>query len=63
MSITKKETDSQAQRTNQWLPMKRGKEGGDQEVQTTIYNINKLQRCTEQPREYSQSSIITINEV
>ena len=43
--------------------MKRGKEGGDQEVQTTIYNINKLQRRTEQPKEYSQSSIITINEV
>ena len=33
---------------------------GDYKVQTTIYNINKLQEYIVQHREYSQCFIITI---
>ena len=36
---------------------------GDQEIQTTTYEINKLQGHNAQHREYSQYLIITINGV
>ena len=45
----KTETDSQIQRTNQGLPVKRGKAGGTRQMQgikrlkTTMYKITKLQ--------------------
>ena len=40
----------------------RGKIGvGDEEVQTTMYKINKLQGYIVQHREYSQYFLITIN--
>ena len=35
--------------------------GGDYEVQTTRYKINKIQGCNIQKREYSQYSVITLN--
>ena len=42
----------------------KGQDGvGDQEVQTTMYKINKLQGYILQHREYSQYFIITINGV
>ena len=59
--IYKTETDSQAQKTNIWLPKgtkgRRDKLGvWDQQIQTTIYNIDKQQGLTLQHRElYSVS--------
>ena len=53
--IYKTETDSQAQKTNLWLP--KGKGGGDklgvwnQEIQATIYKIDKQQGFTVEHRE------------
>ena len=60
----KTETDSQIQRTNWWLPVGRGKmRVGDEEVQTTMYKINKLQGYIVQHREYSQYFTVTLNGV
>ena len=39
------------------------KEVGDEEVQTIMYEINKLQGYSAQHREYSQYFIITMNGV
>ena len=54
--IYKTETHSQTQKTNLWLP--KGKNGGrgklgvwDQQIQTTIYKIDKQQGPTVQHRE------------
>ena len=54
--IYKTETDSQTQKTNLWLP--KGKGGGrdklevwDQQIQTTIYKIDKQQGPTVYHRE------------
>ena len=62
----KTETDSQSQRTNQWLPVERGgsKEGQDRVgglTGTDYYALNRqLQGHTVQHREYSQY-FITLN--
>lgn len=52
--------DKEIQRTNQWLPVGRGKgqyRGGDEEVQTVTYKIS----YKDITREYSQHFITTIN--
>ena len=36
---------------------------GDEEVQTAMYKVNKLQGCIVQHREYSQYFIVTFNRV
>ena len=57
---TDKQTDSQIQRTNIWLPEGSGLRGGgekgerDQEVQTSSYKINKPQGYNIQNKEYGQ---------
>ena len=62
----KKETDSE----NKLVVTSGEREGGrgkigeeDQEVQTTMYKINKLQGYTVQHRKHSQYFIITLNGV
>lgn len=60
------ETDSQIQRTKEWLPMGRGKgqeRGRELRVQTTMQEGNKVQGYIAQHREYSQSFIISLNRV
>ena len=53
----KAETDSWIQRTNQWLPVGRGKRGGARygqgikRLKTTMYKINKQHRYNVQHRE------------
>ena len=62
----KTETDSQIQRTNQWLPEGRKVEGGAKQVkgikrlQTASYKINKSQGYNLQHREYSHYFIISL---
>ena len=57
-----KATDSQIQRTNQQLPVGRGKEQ-EKEIQTTMYNTNKLQAYIVKHREHSHYFITAINGV
>ena len=65
---SKTETDLQVQRTNQGLPMGKGRRGKKigvwgLEIQSAMHKINKLQDYIIQHREYSQYFIITINAV
>ena len=52
MNITKKEADSQIQRTNKWLPLGTGEEGqytvGEWKVQNTGYKTGPRMYCTTQ---------------
>ena len=57
MNLFTKQKDSQTQKTNLWLPKGKGGGGGDklgvwdQQVQTTIYKIDKQHSPTVQHRE------------
>ena len=52
--IYKTETDSQAQKTNLWLPKEKGRDKlgvWDEQIQTTIYKTDKQQGLAVQHRE------------
>ena len=51
----KKETDSRIKRPNVWERVRRGQDGGgEKEIQTTMYKINKLKGYIGQHRGKSQ---------
>ena len=54
--IYKRETDSQTQKTNLWIPKGKGEESDklgiwEQHIHTAVYNIDKQQGLTAQHRE------------